>query len=83
MKTPITYWGGKQQLSETILRLIPTHKQYNEPFFGGGAIFFAKEPSECEFINDINCEMVNFYRTLKRDFEQLKIEIDCTLHSEF
>jgi len=43
MKTPITYWGGKQQLAKTILKLIPDHKQYNEPFFGGGAIFFAKK----------------------------------------
>ena len=46
-------------------------------------MFFAKEPSEVEFINDINGEMVNFYRTLKRSFEELKAEVDCTLHSEF
>jgi DNA adenine methylase len=83
MKTPITYWGGKQQLTNRILPLIPEHKQYDEPFFGGGAIFFAKKPSEIEFINDINGEMVNFYRTLKRNFTELKDEVDCTLHSEF
>lgn len=83
MKTPITYWGGKQQLTSKILQMIPSHRQYNEPFFGGGAIFFAKQPSEIEFINDINGEMVNFYRTLKRKFEDLKDEVDCTLHSEF
>lgn len=62
MKTPITYWGGKQQLTQEILRLIPKHKQYDEPFFGGGAVFFSKWPSEVEFINDINGEMINFYR---------------------
>jgi DNA adenine methylase len=83
MQTPITYWGGKQQLVKTILPLIPPHKQYDEPFFGGGAIFFAKEPAEIEFINDINGEMVNFYKTLKRKFPELKDEVDCTLHSEF
>lgn len=83
LKTPITYWGGKQQLTNRILSLIPAHKQYNEPFFGGGAIFFAKQPAEIEFINDINGEMVNFYRTLKRRFDELKDEVDCTLHSEF
>lgn len=83
MKTPITYWGGKQQLIGKILPLIPPHKQYDEPFFGGGAIFFAKEPAEIEFINDINGEMVNFYKTLKRKFTELKDEVDCTLHSEF
>jgi DNA adenine methylase len=83
MKTPVTYWGGKQQLTPKILSLIPPHERYNEPFFGGGAIFFAKQPAEIEFINDINGEMVNFYRTLKLKFDELKIEIDCTLHSEF
>jgi DNA adenine methylase len=83
MKTPITYWGGKQQLVSKILPFIPPHKQYNEPFFGGGAIFFAKKPAEIEFINDINGEMVNFYKTLKRKFPELKDEVDCTLHSEF
>lgn len=83
MKTPITYWGGKQQLTQEILRLIPKHKQYDEPFFGGGAVFFSKWPSEVEFINDINGEMINFYRILKRNFDELKDEVDCTLHSEF
>ncbi len=83
MKTPITYWGGKQQLISKLLPLIPVHRQYDEPFFGGGALYFAKKPSEIEFINDINGEMVNFYKTLKRKFSELKEEIDCTLHSEF
>lgn len=83
MKTPITYWGGKQQLIPKLLPLIPVHRQYDEPFFGGGALYFAKRPSEIEFINDINGEMVNFYKTLKRKFPELKEEIDCTLHSEF
>lgn len=83
MKTPITYWGGKQQLVGKIIPLIPAHRQYNEPFFGGGAVYFAKKPSEIEFINDINGEMVNFYRTLKLKFEELKEEVDCTLHSEY
>ncbi|MGL4981777.1 MAG: DNA adenine methylase [Treponemataceae bacterium] len=59
MKTPISYYGGKQQLARTILSLIPEHKTYVEPFVGGGAIFFAKQPSSCEVINDTNCELIN------------------------
>ena len=42
LKTPISYYGGKQQLSSVILSLLPPHKAYNEPFFGGGAIFFCE-----------------------------------------
>jgi len=83
MKTPITYYGGKQLMAKHILPLIPEHHIYSEAFFGGGAIFFAKKPSAVEFINDANGEVVNFYRIIKRNFDELKIEIDCTLHSEF
>ena len=68
---------------KNIVPLIPEHEIYNEPFFGGGAVFFEKQPSKIEFINDINGELVNFYRVIKRDFEKLKDEIECTLHSEF
>jgi DNA adenine methylase len=82
-KPPLTYYGGKQSMLQYIIPLIPAHKIYDEPFFGGGAVFFAKEPSKIEFINDTNGEIVNFYRVIKRDFDKLKIEVDCTLHSEF
>lgn len=39
MKTPITYYGGKQMMAKHILPLIPEHHIYSEAFFGGGAIF--------------------------------------------
>jgi DNA adenine methylase len=82
-KPPLTYYGGKQMMLKHILPIIPEHRVYNEPFFGGGAVFFAKNPAKVEFINDVNGEIVNFYRVIKRDFDKLKDEIDCTLHSEF
>lgn len=81
MKPPLTYYGGKQQLSKIILSLIPKHTLYCEPFFGGGAIFFAKPISALEIINDSNGELINFYRTLKTDFKSLQKEITSTLHS--
>jgi DNA adenine methylase len=81
MKTPLTYYGGKQQLSTTILKLIPEHKIYVEPFIGGAAVFFAKEPSDGEVINDTNGELINFYEVLKRDFSALRQEIEISLHS--
>lgn len=82
-KPPLTYYGGKQMMLKHIIPLIPEHEIYDEPFFGGGAVFFEKTPSKVEFINDTNGEVVNFYRVIKRDFERLQVEIDCTLHSEF
>jgi len=62
LKTPITYYGGKQQLSQIILGLIPEHNLYCEPFCGGAAIFFAKEPVPVEIINDTNRELINFFK---------------------
>jgi DNA adenine methylase len=81
MKTPITYYGGKQTLLKYILPLIPAHKLYCEPFFGGGAVFFAKPPSEVEVINDSNGEIVNFFQVVKKKFAELQKEIQATPHS--
>jgi DNA adenine methylase len=81
MKTPISYYGGKQQLAKTIVGLIPPHRLYCEPFLGGATIFFAKEPSKVEIINDTNGEMINFYKVLKTNFTALEHEIAQTLHS--
>ncbi len=82
LKTPINYWGGKQQLLPKILPIIPEHSVYTESFFGGGALFFAKQPVKVEAINDINGQVVNFYKVAKTQFKSLKTEIDCTLFSE-
>jgi DNA adenine methylase len=81
IKTPITYYGGKQRMASTILKLIPEHKLYCEPFFGGWAVFFAKNPSQIEVINDINGHVVNFFSTLKKDFPILRMLIQATPHS--
>ncbi len=80
-KTPITYYGGKINLVATILPLIPDHKIYTESFFGGGAIFFAKPPSETEVINDTNNMVVNFYEVARSDFQALKEKIEASLFS--
>lgn len=81
LRTPITYYGGKQSMIKDILPLFPTHGLYCEPFFGGGAIFFAKEKSKVEIINDTNGEVINFYRVIKSKFSALEKEVDFTLHS--
>ena len=81
LKTPITYYGGKQRMVKYILPLIPSHKFYCEPFAGGAAIFFAKENAEVNILNDTNRELMNFYNVVKNDFVSLEKEIAITLHS--
>lgn len=80
-KTPITYYGGKQNLVPHILPRIPEHTLYAEPFCGGAAIFFAKQQSEIEVLNDTNRELINFYRVVQNDFVSLEKEVRITLHS--
>lgn len=80
MKPPLTYCGGKQTLAPLILKLIPEHVLYAEPFTGGGAIFFAKPSSKCEVLNDTNGELMNFYKVAKEQFTPLQKMIKRTLH---
>ena len=72
MKTPITYYGGKQTMLKHILPLVPKHTLYTEAFAGGAALFFAKERATVEVINDLNGEIINFYETVVTKFDELK-----------
>lgn len=82
MKTPITYYGGKQQMAGKIISFLPSHKIYCEPFFGGGAVFFAKPKSYLEVINDKNDRLINFYKVVQNQFSELETLISQSLHSE-
>lgn len=79
-KTPIVYYGGKQTMLPYIMPLIPAHSVYTEAFAGGAPVMFAKEPVRVNVINDLNGELINFYRTAVADFEALNKEIQKTLH---
>lgn len=81
LKTPITYYGGKQNLISIILPLFPEHQTYIEPFVGGGAVFWAKRPSEVEVINDYNRELINFYEVCQNEFVELEKMVRISLHS--
>lgn len=72
MKTqPIVPWiGGKRRLARHIIPKFPDHACYVEPFAGGAALFFLKEPAEVEVLNDINGELVNLYRVVKHHLEE-------------
>lgn len=71
MATPIVPWvGGKRRLAKRILPVFPAHECYVEPFAGGAALFFLKEPSDVEVLNDINGELINLYRVVKHHLEE-------------
>lgn len=60
---PILKWaGGKTQMLEDLLPKVPSsYGRYIEPFFGGGAMFFALQPEQA-VIADSNPELINLYR---------------------
>ncbi len=74
LKPPFTYFGGKLKLAERIATLLPGHEHYIEPFAGSLAILLAKPPSRMETVNDLDGDLMNFWRMLRErpaDLERL------------
>jgi DNA adenine methylase len=85
---PLKWHGGKHYLAPKILGLMPVHLHYVEPFFGSGAVLFARDPDQpglfvgevahlrgvSEVVNDINGRLINFWRALQdvERFEQFR-----------
>lgn len=65
LKPPICRMGGKSKLRKTIINMIPEHTCYVELFFGAGWVYFGKQPSKVEVINDIDKELINLFRMIK------------------
>lgn len=71
MTGPLAYIGGKNRIAKQIIALFPAHQTFVEPFAGGAQVLFHKEPSPVEVLNDLDGEVVNFYRILQRHYEEL------------
>jgi DNA adenine methylase len=68
---PLAYIGGKNRLAKQIIAVLPEHTTYVEPFAGGAQVFFHKEPSKVEVLNDLNHDIVNFFRVCQHHYEEL------------
>lgn len=68
----MAYFGGKVGMARRIVDLMPEHRVYIEPFFGSGAVFFAKRPAVHEVINDLDGAVVSFFRCLRDRTEELE-----------
>jgi len=69
---PVLKWvGGKRQLLEALTPLLPErYEVYCEPFLGGGALLFDRQPAMA-YVNDVNVELINVYEVIKADVEAL------------
>jgi DNA adenine methylase len=68
LTAPILKWaGGKRSIANQILPLFgPVNGIYYEPFFGGGAMFFALRPEKAN-LSDVNHELISCYQAIKDD----------------
>jgi DNA adenine methylase len=71
MTGPISYIGGKNRLAKQIIERFPEHTTYVEAFAGGAQVFFHKERSKVEVLNDLDGEIVNFYRVCQWHHDEL------------
>lgn len=68
-------------LADRIARLMPPHRVYIEPFFGSGAVLFAKPAADIEIVNDINLMLTTFWRVLRERPAELEQVCALTPHS--
>lgn len=71
LNSPFKWVGGKSRLRKHIIPIIPQHTCYVELFAGAAWVLFAKLPSKVEVLNDIDQELVNFFRVVKERPEEL------------
>jgi len=71
MKSPLRWVGGKFYLTKQVISLFPSHQVYVEVFGGAGHVLFTKNPSPLEVYNDIDENVINFFKVLRDNSEEL------------
>lgn len=71
MNAVVKYPGAKWALADWIIDHLPPHHSYLEPFFGSGAVLFNKPRSHIETVNDLDGQVVNLFRWIRDDPQQL------------
>lgn len=77
----LRYHGGKWALSDWIIGYFPDHTCYCEAFGGGASVLLNKSPAYVEVYNDLNGDVVNFFRVLRERPAELFAAIDLTPYS--
>lgn len=74
MKSPFKYAGGKYYARKYLDKHLIESDVYCEPFVGGGSIFFHKNKSRINILNDLDNELINTYKII-RDYKDDMIDI--------
>lgn len=78
MNAILNYPSAKWGMAKQIVSIMPPHRSYLEPFFGSGAVLFNKPPSAIETVNDIDGDIVNFFKVLREQTSELIKAISLT-----
>lgn len=81
LNSPIKWVGGKSRLRKNIIELLPPHTCYVEVFGGAAWVLFGKPPSDVEVLNDIDQELINFFRVVREQPEEFITSFDLELVS--
>lgn len=73
----LRYHGGKFRLAPWILRFFPEHRTYVEPFGGAAGVLLQKPRAYAEVYNDLDGDIVNFFRVLRE--QPAKLSDACRL----
>lgn len=78
---PLVYFGGKIRLADRLVELMPEHEHYVEPFCGSLAVLLAKPLVPHETVNDLDRDLMTFWRVLRDHPEALERACALTPHS--
>ena len=81
VRAPFSWFGGKQDMAPLLASLLPPHEVYVEVFGGAAALLWAKQPATHEIYNDVDSGLVNFFRVLRSQGEELKAALELTPYS--
>ncbi len=78
MKTVLKYPGAKNRIANWICEYLPPHEVYLEPYFGSGAVFFNKIPAKIETLNDLDGNVINYFRVVRDQVHELVAQLEMT-----
>jgi DNA adenine methylase len=75
------YIGGKSLIADAIIKLIPEHTIYVEPFGGSAKVLLNKPPSKIEVYNDADLRLSNLFYTVAFKFPEFEEKINRLAYS--